>query len=369
MVARSPPKQKNQLMVAPLSPTLIRETVKKVDQCMARLQELQNTVTGGGSSKADSRITLSPPRNMGHFKSSVRCKQDSLRIRGGSTARKSPAGKLPSSATTVEWHRMSLPAMLVRETMAEILQASKSAREVFETMSDPPKTPVTMKLDSPDHPENTGFHGRRKREKQQQHLFRIIQSESNTPSSHRRARARARSRINFKVSPPLALALGKENGYYPIRANKVSPRNRPPWVKKTVLFPNPLFHSSPTSKQQKFCRTRSPVIVTKKSGQTPHKFLIKSPSSSTSTKFQVKIKSPVVVTVSSPSKRRSPMKVLSTASKLRRSLSPSRLANRLVSPLKSRMSVQKKNEHKMVSGLKHRPTVMMPMVGSLARRI
>ncbi|CAE6219274.1 unnamed protein product [Arabidopsis arenosa] len=43
---------------------------------------------------------------------------------------------------------------------------------------------------------------------------------------------------------------------------------------------------------------------------------------------------------------------LSTAAKLRRSFSPSRLAMRLVSPMKSRKSVAKCDDHEMVSGLK-----------------
>ena len=134
-------------------------------------------------------------------------------------------------------------------------------------------------------------------------------------------------------------------------ANRISPKNRP-WAKKTVLFPNPLFLSTASAQQQRFCKTRSPVIARNK--QTPHKFLIKSPPSS---KFQVKIKSPPVVSLS-PTRHTSLSKKspkMSTASKLRRSFSPSRLATRLVSPLRSRKCVQKIDG--LMSGLKQRPAV------------
>ncbi|GMG99717.1 hypothetical protein Nepgr_001557 [Nepenthes gracilis] len=353
MVARTPPRQKNLIMVAPLNPILIRETVKKVDQCMERLQELQYTVTGGTN-----RSTR------GYLKTSLRCKQESVRIRSG-TSKKSPTGKFSAGATG-EWRRMSLTAMLVGETVGEILQASKFAKETVETMSkyptksasDDPKTPVTLRGRQRPNPENTGLEARRKREKQ--HLFRIIRSGSSTPTLRR-----ARSRINFKVSPPRKAEFHKENctaAGSRYLANRVSPKNRP-WVKKTVLFPNPLFHSSPNSQHQKFCKTKSPIIAKKNNKQTPHKFLIKSPPSATS-KFQVKIKSPVV-TISPPRPtavtKKSPVKLLSTASKLRRSLSPYRLANRMVSPLRSRRNVQKKSDVIMMSGLKQRPTLMMPM--------
>ncbi|GAB4855541.1 hypothetical protein Ancab_024161 [Ancistrocladus abbreviatus] len=341
MVARSPPKQKKLIMVAPLNPTLIRDTVKKVDECMARLQELQYTVTGG--SRVLSGVALSPRSSRRCLRTSLRCKQESARIRS-STSKKSPIGKMPAAATG-EWRRMSLPAMLVGETVGEILQASKFAREIIETMSkysksvcDDPKTPVTLQKKQRPNPENTGLEARRKREKQ--HVLRIVRSESNTPSLQK-----ARSRINFKVSPPKKAQLGKEScassGKY--LANRVSPRNRP-WTEKTVLFPNPLFHSSPTSKQQKFCKTKSPIISRKSNKQIPHKFLIKSPPSATS-KFKVKIKSPAV-TISPPrpiggsKKQQPPTKGLSTASRWRRSLSPSRLADRLVSPLKCRRNAQ-----------------------------
>uniref|UniRef100_A0A5B7BCA4 Putative microtubule-binding protein TANGLED n=1 Tax=Davidia involucrata TaxID=16924 RepID=A0A5B7BCA4_DAVIN len=347
MVARTPPKLRK--MVAPLNPTLLRETVNKVDKCMARLQELQCTVTGG--TKVISGVSLSPRSTRGYLKTSLRCKQESLRIKNANP-RKSPPGKLPI-INTEEWRRMSLPAMLVGETIGEILHASKFARQIVSAVasktnnnkpnSDDPKTPVTQRKrqnQKPSNPENSELRARRKKEKQI--TFQSIRSESSTPTLQR-----ARSRINFKVSP----LHQRENGGTRFSANRVSPRNRP-WARKTVLFPNPLFHSSPTSHHHKFCKTKSPVITRKNPQTTPHK-------------FHVKIRSPPPISIS-------PTKV-STAAKLCRSFSPSRLANRLVSmsPLKGRKSSVRKsdgmNMMKMMSGLKQRPT-STPMQFS-ARRI
>jgi microtubule-binding protein TANGLED1 len=248
---------------------------------------------------------------------------------------------------------MSLPAMLVGETMGEILHASQFAKEIAaavvnKTKKTPlgdPKTPVSQRRNQKPQPENTELKARRKREKQTK--LQSIRSESDSPSLQR-----ARSRINFKVSPPKFREVEKENNR--LIANRVSPKHRP-WAKKTVLFPNPLFLSTASSaQQQKFCKTRSPIIGRNKQLQTPHKFLIKSPPSASS-KFQVKIKSPPVVSLS-PTRptglnKKSPK--MSTASKLRRSFSPSRLATRLVSPLKSRKGVQKSDG--MMSGMKQRP--------------
>ncbi|OMO99157.1 hypothetical protein COLO4_13475 [Corchorus olitorius] len=354
MVARTPPKQRK-IVVAPLNPALLRETVKKVEKCMARLQELQYTVAGG--TKVVSGVSLSPRSTRGYLKTSLRCKQESLRIKNA-TPRKSPVGKFPSTAGG-EWKRMSLPAMLVGETVGEILQASQFAREILSAVDnktkkktsvvEDPKTPLTEhKKQRPQPDENTELKARRKREKQNK--LQLIRTESGSPSLQR-----ARSRINFKVSPPKIREFDKENNRH--LANRVSPRNKP-WAKKTVLFPNPLFSSTPASQQQKFCKTRSPVIARTRQTQTPHKFLIKSPPSAS--KFQVKIKSPPLVSSISPTRsstnlsKKSPK--LSAASKLRRSFSPSRLANRLVSPLKSRKSLPKSDGP--MSGLKQRPALM-----------
>ncbi|KAI3448630.1 hypothetical protein Pfo_005306 [Paulownia fortunei] len=348
MVARTPPKQQRKMVVVapPLSPTLLRETVKKVDKCMARLLELQYTVTGGR--KVISGVSLSPRSSRSYLRTSVRCKQEPLRIKNANT-RRSPPGKLPVS--TEEWRRMSLPAMLLGETMGEILQATQFARNIAEAAassktrkpaSDDPKTPVTERRKQNPNVENSGLQARRRREKQV--VLQTIRSESNMPSLRQ-----VKSRINFKVSPVKNRECEKENCRY--IANRVSPRNRP-WVRKTVLFPNPLFHSSPTSQHQKFCKTKSPVIT--RNRQTPHKFLIKSPPAS---KFQLKIKSPplsISPTRTTGLGKKSPK--ASAAAKLQRSFSPSRLANRLVSPLKSRKSVQKNEGMKIMNGPKQRPT-------------
>lgn len=265
-----------------------------------------------------------------------------------------------------EWKRMSLPAMLVGETLGEILQASQFAREIVsavtrKTDTEDPKTPVPQRTAQKlQHSENTQLKDRRKKEKQTKH--ESARSESHSPSLQR-----ARSRINFKVSPPKVREFDKESNRY--LANRVSPRNKP-WAKKTVLFPNPLFLSTPSSQQHKFCKTRSPVISRNKG--TPHKFLIKSPPSTSKfqannrsppAKFQVKIKSPPVVSISSSPTRPTSLKKTSpkrsAASRLRRSFSPSRLATRLasLSPLKGKRSVPKSDG--LVSGLKQRPTSTM----------
>lgn len=91
----------------------------KVDKCMARLQELQYTVTGG--TKMISGVSLSPRSTRGYLRTSLRCKQESLRydINSGfefyflfsyevisviicriknATPRKSPKGKFPAPA-------------------------------------------------------------------------------------------------------------------------------------------------------------------------------------------------------------------------------------------------------------------------------
>lgn len=247
---------------------------------------------------------------------------------------------------------MSLPAMLVAETVGEILQASEFAREIVsavgnKTPAEDPKTPMSQRSSHKklvNNPENTQLKARRNKEKK----TKLHNDGSPSPSLQR-----PRSRINFKVSPPKVF--DKENKRY--LANRVSPRNNRPWVKKTVLFPNPLFSSSSQShQQQQFCKTRSPIISRNRGTTTPHKFLIKSPTSNS--KFQVRLKSPTVSN-SSPTRtmnlsKNSPKR--STTSKFCRSFSPSRLATRLVSlsPLKSKKTAHKSDV--FVSGLKQRPT-------------
>ncbi|KAK6936727.1 hypothetical protein RJ641_033757 [Dillenia turbinata] len=217
---------------------------------MARLQELQYTVVGGN--KVISGVTLSPRSTKGYLKTSLRCKQEYIRIK---TA-KSPARKL--QASTGEWRKMSLPAMVVGETVGEILQASQFAREISlprtqKPKAEDPKTPTSHnRKQRPKDPENTELRTRRNREKQSK--LQSIRSESDPPSLQC-----ARSRFAFKViSPPRKRENVKESVKY--FANRVSPKHKP-WAKKTELFPNPLFHSSPWTQQCKFCKTKPPVIT------------------------------------------------------------------------------------------------------------
>uniref|UniRef100_A0A2C9VFM0 Uncharacterized protein n=1 Tax=Manihot esculenta TaxID=3983 RepID=A0A2C9VFM0_MANES len=269
---------------------------------MARLQELQSTVTGG----------------RGYMRTSLRCKQESLRIRSA-TPKKSPVGKMRESLV---------------ETVGEILQSSQFAREIVapvacktnKTTIEDPKTPLTQLRKQRPNSENT----KSKRKKEKQDKLQSIRSQATSPSLRR-----ARSRINFKVvSPP----------------------------KKPLLHPF------------KFYRTRSPVIPRNKQ-TTPHKFFLK--SSLSTSKFQVKIKSSPVVsllpTEAANFSKKSPTRAANlskkspkvfTASKLRLSFSPSRLANGLVSPLTGRKNVQKIDG--FMSGLKQRP-VSMPRRFSLGR--
>ncbi|KAL6513335.1 hypothetical protein OROGR_020821 [Orobanche gracilis] len=216
MVARTPPKQRRKIaVVAPhLSPTLLRETVKKVDKCMARLQELQYTVTGG--IKVRFGENLSPPTRT-HFQTNLRWKHESLREK--------------------DWRRMSLPAMLLGETMGEVLRPTQFAKNIVEgvsssstTKSDEPKTPTTLNRKLKSNIENSGLMQARMRRREKQVVTR---PESDIPSL-----TRAKSKINFKECD-------KEN---------CSSR-----ATKTVLFPNPLFYS----KHRKFGKGNR---------QTQHKF-------------------------------------------------------------------------------------------------
>ncbi|KZV43625.1 cyclin family protein [Dorcoceras hygrometricum] len=338
MVARSPPKQQRKLVAAPppLSPTLLRETVRKVDKCMARLQELQYSVNGGR--KVTSGGNLSP-----------RCKQERTRMKNVNSRRSYPGKMLIDD--TEEWKRMSLPAMLLGETIGEIMKASQFARNIVESIAikDDPKTPIIERSKHRFNADDSKMHERRKKEKQA--TLQTIRSQSNVPHIQR-----ARSRINFRVSPAEKKECDKENCRY--TANRVSTRNRP-WARKTVLFPNPLFITmSPASHHQNFCNnTNSPVSGRRTT--TPHKFLIKSPP--TGSKFQVKIKGPPLSAKKLPK--------LSTASKIRRSFSPSTIANRLISPLNGRNPVTKgPDETKIMSGLKQRPIMSSMSIRFSTRR-
>ncbi|CAN7113098.1 hypothetical protein HID58_003787 [Brassica napus] len=454
MVARTPQKQRRVAMVAlpPLNSELLKETINKVDKCMERLQELQYTIAGG--TKVVSGVNLSPRSTRIYLKTSLRCKQETLRIKNA-TNKKSPLGKFPASSPG-DWRKMSLPAMLLGETVNEILQASQVTRDIVDALAPRksrkseedgcPKTPETQQKSLEPNPKtvNSNIKARRKKEKQNK------RSEPTSPASIHKAR----SRIVFKIVSPQTKAEKKaqikgdgENSFRHL-ANRVSPKHKP-WVKKAVLFPNPLFISGSSTQQAKFSRTMSPVIA-RSNKETPHKFLIRSPTSTSASKFQVKIKSPPKVSVSpnrsrsnlacksptrsltlekksprlstaaklrrsftptrngsnvarkssispkrvtlqafispsryggnvgkkSPKPSISPTRVgkktqkLSTAAKLKRSFSPSRLAMRLVSPMKSRKSVGKCDDHDemgmMVSGLKQRP-VIVPKRFSMGR--
>ncbi|KAI5424327.1 microtubule-binding protein TANGLED [Lathyrus oleraceus] len=407
MVAKTTLTQNNNNMLPVFDPVLIRETLNKVDRCMYRLQELQFTVSGG--------LNLSPRSTRNYLRTSLRCKQESIRIKN-SSQETSPMGKFSKSANLRgEWRKMSLPAMLVGETVVEILQASQFARQMVSSVG--PKTPLSRSSHQKSDPETSQLRAKRTKEKENKQ-----QSDSPPFQPHR-----ARSRINFEVSPPKKVRdCDEEKENIKHSANRVYPKNRP-WARKPVLFPNPLF-SSTSSHQQEFCKTRSPVIST-----TPHKFRIKSPykyliespnrvTTKSPSKFRIKsphvfvdesrnrvtktqhkkvlIKSPSRATTTSskraarlnypkrcgpasissrtlsPSRLAAPTKSKrsvqksdasvclsksspkrTTASKLRRSFSPSRLVTRLVLPLKS-----KKNDG-LASGLKQRPPTSVHLAG------
>ncbi|KAM0841941.1 hypothetical protein ACQ4PT_058692 [Festuca glaucescens] len=363
MVARSPNAKADRqtaaaiAAAAALNPALVRETLKKMDRCMARLQELQYTVAGGA--KVVSGVSLSPRSTRGYLRTSIRCKQETVRMRGTPAKSRSPKGKFGGSEGAAPWRRMSLPAMLLGETVLEIVQASQFARDIV-AVADPPKTPKPVARTRKATAEQTPLRARRAKEKQSQRGG-TARAEAGTPPS----RGRVRSRIQFKPTSPL----GRPSS---VSANRVSPKNRP-WAKKTVMFPNPAFcaptsstaYASPSSskKQKRFYNSRSPVLAR----QTPHKFLVKSPPSALGSKLKSQSKllpnSRPVVDVSPPGKSR------------RCSFSPSRLATRLVSPIKARLSfvspmkARRTSSHgsrdggvggsSMMSGLKQRPVVSL----------
>ncbi|XP_047094341.1 microtubule-binding protein TANGLED1-like isoform X1 [Lolium rigidum] len=394
MVARSPNAKADRqtaaaiAAAAALNPALVRETLKKMDRCMARLQELQYTVAGGA--KVVSGVSLSPRSTRGYLRTSIRCKQETVRqaspslplpsdpngddsieripltgrvclgrMRATPAKTRSPKGKFGGAeGAAAPWRRMSLPAMLLGETVLEIVQASQFARDIV-AVADPPKTPNPVARTKNATAEQTPLRARRAKEKQSQRGGGTARAEAGTPPS----RGRVRSRIQFKPASPL----GRPSS---VAANRVSPKNRP-WAKKTVMFPNPAFcaptsstaYASPSSakKQRRFSSSRSPVLAR----QTPHKFLVKSPPSALGSKLKSQSKllpNPrPVVDVSPPGKSR------------RCSFSPSRLATRLVSPIKARLSfvspmkARRTSSHggvggsssSMMSGLKQRPVVSL----------
>ncbi|KAL6899065.1 hypothetical protein ACP4OV_005723 [Aristida adscensionis] len=380
MVARSPSAKPDRqtaaalAAAAALNPALVRETLKKVDRCMARLQELQYTVAGGA--KVVSGVSLSPRSTRGYLRTSLRCKQETARMRGSSAqTTRSPTGKFGGAAGRgggdgAQWRRMSLPAMLLGETVLEIVQASQFARDIVAVAGggggggnrEPPRTPKptprTRKAAAA--AEATPLRARRAREKQSQRGAAAAAAEATTPPS----RGRVRSRIQFKPVSPL---LGRPS----VSANRVSPKNRP-WAKKTVMFPNPMFHAppsaaayaspSPSKKQKRFYKTRSPIIAR----QTPHKFLVKTPPGALASKLRSHGKAlPARPAAMSPPPQ---AKAQASPVKSRRcSFSPSRLATKLVSPIKARLSLSRSRDSGIgvgvgggaMSGLKQRPGVTM----------
>ncbi|GJN20992.1 hypothetical protein PR202_gb08437 [Eleusine coracana subsp. coracana] len=352
MVARSPNAKLDRqtaaalAAAAALNPTLVRETLKK---------ELQYTVAGGA--KVVSGVSLSPRSTRGYLRTSLRCKQETVRMRGGASAQKrSPNGKFGGAVgcggEAAQWRRMSLPAMLLGETVLEIVQASQFARDIVavadnagvtsrepKTPKPAPRTRAAVAVGS----EATPLRARRAREKQSQRGGGAVRAaDTATPPS----RARVRARIQFRPVSPLGHG-GPLGGRPSVSANRVSPKNRP-WAKKTVvMFPNPAFHAStsaaacatpsPSKKQKRSShKTRSPVNAR----QTPHKFLIKSPPSALGTKLRSQGKA--LPAVSSPPP---PVKAQASPTKIRRcSFSPSRLATRLVSPIKARLSLNRSRD-------------------------
>ncbi|CDY18792.1 BnaAnng02570D [Brassica napus] len=406
MVARTPQKQRRVAMVAlpPLNSELLKETINKVDKCMERLQELQYTIAGG--TKVVSGVNLSPRSTRIYLKTSLRCKQETLRIKNA-TNKKSPLGKFPASSPG-DWRKMSLPAMLLGETVNEILQASQVTRDIVDALAPKksrkseedgcPKTPETQQKSLEPNPKtvSSNIKARRKKEKQKNK-----RSEPTSPASIHKARSRIVFKIVSPQTKPEKKAQVKGDGENSFRhlANRVSPKHKP-WVKKAVLFPNPLFISGSSTQQAKFSRTMSPVIA-RSNKETPQKFLIRSPTSTSASKSFTPTRngsnvarkssvSPKRVTLQafispsrnggnvgkkSPKPSISPTRLgkktqkLSTAAKLKRSFSPSRLAMRLVSPLKSRKSVGNCDDDgvgMMVSGLKQRP-VIVPKRFSMGR--
>ncbi|RRT44492.1 hypothetical protein B296_00020915 [Ensete ventricosum] len=407
MVAKTPTKERR--MAAALNPNLVRETLSK---------ELQCTVTGG--TKVVAGVTLSPRSTRGYLRTSLVCKKESLRfapcrlrglfpcpfslphltarechfllqdekscfvseIAGGEVPREHEWYRLDASETplslpfvicsvdsrtllrTGEWRRMSLPAMLLGETVVEILQASRTTKEAVtaaaaaamrsRNKTTEPTTPITARRTNKSSPrENTEMQARRVKEKQGR--LRIIRSEQSPAVS------RARSRIRFKSNSPLATAREEQTvgGRPSVAAHRVSPRNRP-WAKKTVLFPNPLFtSSSPTSchGQRRFYKTRSPVIGRTRPSQSPHKFVIKSPSS-TSLKSQFAPRKAVTVRIL----KSSPEKVVVLKKSRRCSFSPSKLVSRIIaSPVKTRPISLLRSSTGLVAGLKQRSGFSTPV--------
>ncbi|KAJ4751926.1 Microtubule-binding protein TANGLED1 [Rhynchospora pubera] len=356
MVAKTPPTKQRRALVA-LNPNQVRETLKKVDQCMARLQELQYTVTGG--SKVVSGVNLSPRSTRAYFRTSLRCKQESLRMKG-TPAKKSPMGKF-QGCNTGDWRRTSLPAMLLGETVVEILQASQFAKQLVATaenlskISTAPKTPIQAKFNPIMDQNHTPLRARRTKEKQNPQK-RGTRCESRSPP----VQVRARARIQFKSISPTPNRPSTS-------ANRISPKNRP-WAKKTILFPNPTFMPTASTpvpvsgdNMQRFYKTRSPIIPKATKVQTPHKFVIKSPPKCLGTQLKYQKALPVQAA-------KSPIRKVEPVKPRRCSFSPVKMISILASPLKSRIS-PRKSFGGMISGLKQRPGSRSTLRASTSKMI
>jgi len=266
-----------------------------------------------------------------------------------------------------EWRQMSLPAMLVDETVGKILQESKFAREIVSTLNKKngtkgPQTPLSQLSNQKVDPENTQLRDRRRKEKQ-------IKVVSNPPPPQR-----ARCRMNFKVSPTNAVEFDKENNNIKCLAKNVSNKNRPCGSNSgtTVLVTNPLLSSTHFSRQQQlFSKTKCLIKSPTEKARTTSTSLSLSESSP---KRWVRPFSPSRVATSllasSPLKSKKTEQKIdrvvnlrkcsskgSLTSKLRRSFSPSRLVTRFVSPLKSKKSAPRSDG--IVNGVKQQPASSM----------
>ncbi|KAH9301542.1 hypothetical protein KI387_013125, partial [Taxus chinensis] len=134
-----------------------------VDQAMARLQEIQCTISGG--SKLCGGVALSPRSTRGYLRTSMRCKQESVRMKelalmvdeetnpdqGRHIQRSS---SLRRSSSNGEWRRWSMPAFLIQQAVGEIMEASNSAKEVAHFLS---KSIETKPTESSPISAQTGF--------------------------------------------------------------------------------------------------------------------------------------------------------------------------------------------------------------------
>ncbi|KAL5060993.1 hypothetical protein RYX36_032597 [Vicia faba] len=356
MVAKTPLTQNNNNMLPVFNPVLIRETLNKVDRCMNRLQELQFTVSG---------INLSPRSTRNYLRTSLRCKQESIRIKNNAQ-KTSPTGKFSKSDNLGgEWRKMSLPAMLVGETVVEILQASQFARQMVSSVgtklaTDGPKTPLSRPSHQKSDSENTQFRDKRRKEKENK-------QQSDSPPLQPR---RARSRINFEVSHPKKVRdfdekkedinIKHQQEFCNTKSSVMSTTPHKFRIKSPYKFMTASPNRVTTKTASKF-RIKSPHVFVDESRnrvtKTQHKFLIKSPST---TPHKFRIESPHKFQMKTPATRLNYPKRSDAAPISSRTISPSRLA----APTKSKKSnaslcLKSKKNDGLASGLKQRPPTTM----------